>query len=150
MEIAGILNVDDENELFILHYVFLPRINRHLTEFSFGWNCHKLSAEKNVTPNQLWISGLHDINGLEGSRIAEEIWEPENNEEAVEYGIDWEGPSQNPDDESNNENGVIVNDIKCPFNEAVFNRLNEDVHPELQSSSFGMDIYMRALEYVNT
>ncbi len=77
MELADLLHVDDETELFILHYVFVPRINKHLAEFADGWNGHKLSSERNTTPNQLWISGLHEIHGMANSTITREIWEPE-------------------------------------------------------------------------
>ena len=75
LESAGYLDLNSDIDLFSLHYVFLPRINRSLTFFIDGWNHHPLSTEKNRTPNQLWISGLHKVAGT-GSKIDEEVWEP--------------------------------------------------------------------------
>ena len=42
-----------------------------------GWNNYPLSTEKNMSPNQLWIHGLHRIVGS-GSTIDKELWEPQN------------------------------------------------------------------------
>jgi hypothetical protein len=76
LERSGYLDVSSEIDLFCLHYIFIPRINRSFIEFIDGWNCHPISTERNQTPNQLWISGLHKIAGS-GSSIDKDIWEPE-------------------------------------------------------------------------
>ncbi len=75
LEEVGYLDVCNRIHLFCLHMVFLPRINRHLENFTSSWNAHPLSTSGNMTPNQLWISGLFSINGS-GSSIAKEHWEP--------------------------------------------------------------------------
>ena len=77
MEDSGLLNIESPVDLFCLHFVYLPRINRHLQQFQDGWNHHPLSSEKNQTPTQLWIKGLHGILGS-GSRVDRELWEPRN------------------------------------------------------------------------
>ena len=58
MEQTGQLDVDDAVHMFCLHYVFLPRINHALAVFKDAWNCHPLSTERNLSPLQLWMSGL--------------------------------------------------------------------------------------------
>ena len=58
LEETGLLNVDDAIHLFCLHYVFLPRINHSLSVFKDAWNCHPISTERNLSPLQLWMSGL--------------------------------------------------------------------------------------------
>ena len=58
MEDEMILNIENEAHLFCLHYVFLPRINRALNLFAGAWNNHGLSSMQNLTPIQLWITGL--------------------------------------------------------------------------------------------
>ena len=65
MEEERLLDVENEVHMFALHYVFLPRINNALSHFAEAWNCHPLSSERNMSPVQLWISGLHntDIGG---------------------------------------------------------------------------------------
>ena len=75
LEENGFLAIDNETDLFCLHLVSKKRTNNHLVAFSEGWNCHKLSTENNMTPNQLWRMGLHDLANKD-SRIGREIWEP--------------------------------------------------------------------------
>ncbi len=58
MEDAGLLDVESEIHLFCLHFVFVPRINSSLDAFRDAWSHHPLSTERNMTPLQLWISGL--------------------------------------------------------------------------------------------
>ncbi len=56
LEDEGYLDISNEMHLFVLHYTFLPRINRHLEMFRAGWEMHPLSTERNLSPMQLWIS----------------------------------------------------------------------------------------------
>lgn len=78
LEMMQMLNIDDEIEMYALRYVFTPRINKHLEEFKNAWDCHKLRTERSFSPNQLWITGLHNLAGCSSSRVAAEIWEPQN------------------------------------------------------------------------
>lgn len=41
--------------IFVLHYLFIGRINDDLRQFQLSWNRHALSTEHNRTPNQLLI-----------------------------------------------------------------------------------------------
>ncbi|KAL1022511.1 hypothetical protein UPYG_G00028670 [Umbra pygmaea] len=54
LESLGILDLENATDLFCLHYVFLPRINRTLEEFKAGFNNHSISTEGNRTPVQLF------------------------------------------------------------------------------------------------
>ena len=60
--------------LFCLHFVYIPRINRHLTSWREAWNKHPLRTEHNLTPEQLWTSGLRRI-ATSGNQIANEVFE---------------------------------------------------------------------------
>ena len=60
MEHSGILDVENDSHLYVLHCVFLPRINRSLNEFLNLFNNHKLSTENNLTPNQIWTIDMGD------------------------------------------------------------------------------------------
>jgi len=55
LEFEGRLNIDNPNHIFVLHFVFIPRINASLEEFRQGWNDHPLSSEQSYTPNQLML-----------------------------------------------------------------------------------------------
>lgn len=62
MEEIQILDVDNQNHLFSLHYIFLDHINSSLSKFIHAWNNHPLSSEGNLSPSQLWTSGLINSN----------------------------------------------------------------------------------------
>lgn len=48
LESEGIIDVDKESHLWALHYVYLPRINRDLSEFQKLWNNHGLRTERHT------------------------------------------------------------------------------------------------------
>ena len=58
LESIGLLHPDNDLHLFSLHFVYLPRISRHLTMWKNAWNSHPLRTENNKTPIQLWTTGL--------------------------------------------------------------------------------------------
>ena len=58
MEDNGIFSIDNESHIFCLHYIYIPRINESLQQFLHAWNNHPMSSEANLTPTQLWITGL--------------------------------------------------------------------------------------------
>ena len=76
LEEHGLLDPTDEKDLFSLHYVYLPRINKQLSLFQRAWNCKPLSTERNKTPMQLWISGILKIQNSDYT-VAREFCESE-------------------------------------------------------------------------
>ena len=52
MERNHILDPLNESDIYCLHYVFIPRINRTITEFQESWNLHPLSSEGSLSPYQ--------------------------------------------------------------------------------------------------
>ena len=54
LEECGLLNPENENDLYALHYVYIPRVNRALEEFRQQHNSHPLRTEENLTPTQLF------------------------------------------------------------------------------------------------
>ena len=63
LEENGYLDVDDEVDMFSLHYVFQPKIQRSLCEFQTGWNNHPMSSERGLSPEQQWIQGIALFHG---------------------------------------------------------------------------------------
>ena len=55
-----LLNPDDTRDVYALHFVFIPILQKHLDMFQQGWAHHSLRTEHNKTPQQLWILGLHE------------------------------------------------------------------------------------------
>ncbi|KAF5274851.1 hypothetical protein FQR65_LT16860 [Abscondita terminalis] len=63
LEYDGLLNIENEKNIFALHKVYLPYINEKLTLFVNAWNVHKIRTAKSQTPKQLWLYGmLENIN----------------------------------------------------------------------------------------
>ena len=63
LETEGVLDPLNEVDLFCLHYIYLPKINKSLNEFEECWNCHALSTEGNMSPYQLLFEGLNHVVG---------------------------------------------------------------------------------------
>lgn len=61
LEDVGILDINDDYDLYTLHFVCLPLIQMKLDHFREGWANHSLRTEHSRTPLQLWISGLHTL-----------------------------------------------------------------------------------------
>ena len=57
LEDISLLDPDDL-DVYALHFVFLPIIQRQLDTFREGWAHHPLQTEQQKTPMQLWILGL--------------------------------------------------------------------------------------------
>ncbi len=55
MEMHSILDSTNLVDLYCLHIVFLPAINKALEAFVLSWNSHSLRTESNRSPNQIYI-----------------------------------------------------------------------------------------------
>ena len=60
LEHDHILYPDNDVDIFCLHEVFTPRINKSLTEFVSSWHNHPMSSERNMAPFQLFHVGIID------------------------------------------------------------------------------------------
>jgi len=76
LEVNHLLDADNDDHIWCLHYVYLPMINKHLQTWKNAWVLHPLSTEKNKTPMQLWISG-RDLHFTQfGQRILQNAQDP--------------------------------------------------------------------------
>lgn len=76
--------------LFVLHMVFLPRINRCLQEFRASWNVHPPWTEHNWSPKKIWTNGMITP-ANRGLLAIRDVCEAVPND--VEYfGVDGNGP----------------------------------------------------------
>lgn len=140
LEDCGILDPLDELSLVILHYVFLPRINLALEEFTQDWNNHPLSSCRNRSPTQLWHEGVLRNMGSSNSAItslqsgAVEDWS--------EYGIDEDAPMPPVD----SDNNVIVPITGSHLSENILQAISNQIDPLEEDNKHGLDIYKRALQ----
>ena len=132
--------MDNEIHVFILHYVFRPRINRVLGTFVMGWNDHPIRTEHNWSPNRIWTNAMIDRRNRNIAHISEMV--DLNSDDDLEwYGMDWNAPTPNDDGLS------TVDDISYPFDQSFISVMQTVDHMR-ESSSFGIDIYLEILSMV--
>ena len=92
LEQCDMLNPINEQHLFALHYIFLPRINKSLNVFRDGWNQHGIRTEGIHSPLQLFHAGTLRLQntGLEAMDLFTTV--------SSDYGIDPEAPHPTTDD----------------------------------------------------
>ena len=73
MQTIHVLDPDNEIHLFSLHFVYVPRINYHLQQWTGAWMNHSIRTADNLSPLQLWMEGmLHtnaDISSIDEVRL---------------------------------------------------------------------------------
>ena len=116
---------------FCLHYIFLPRINRALQEYSEAYNHHHVRTEHNWSPYQLWYH----------SSIAAHNDDPI---DLNDYGLDPQGPPPN---------GFDVDSVEVPTTDASLSPtqmslITNTIDPLQCSDFFGVDLYINLREYV--
>jgi hypothetical protein len=141
LEVHDGLDVDNDTHVWLLHYLFLPRLNQDLDSWIGAWNNHTLArrGQPHCTPTQLYLHGQIE-NGIRGI-----FPEPPDNADAdyADYGIDWDDIDNrrihdhhhlhNPDDGNLRDplaantpehlSHVYVPDARCPFDETQLARL---------------------------
>ena len=108
MEAQHILDPGSEPDVFALHYIFLPRIQRFLDRFVQRFNFHSVSTEHNRTPRQLWSSGcLRNYNSPNAG--IQDVFDNENPNDLDLYGDDPDAPAPDPDNEVT---GVVIPSVE--------------------------------------
>ena len=66
LEDAGLLDINNDLDIFCLHLVYLPKIRKVFQEFVAAHNSHRISTEKNRTAEQLFWCNITAGNHFEG------------------------------------------------------------------------------------
>ena len=74
LEDCGVLDPLNSVDIFALHFVFIPRINRHIDIWTEAWNHHGMRTCGSLSPLQQFTEGLLSIRGT-GTIIASELFE---------------------------------------------------------------------------
>ena len=141
LEDENLLNPSDENDLFCLHYIFLPRIQHNLDMFCDSYSHHKLRSERNKSPYQLWIKGMSQLNSDHSAvqGVSEHIISYE------DYGIDFACPcptSANDD--------IDVPDTQCPLAAQQMEQLKNTIDPMQISCDYAVSLYTATRAYVHS
>ncbi len=133
LEEENILDPLNELDIFCLHYIFLPRINKSLDEFRGSWNHHSLSTEENKSPLQLFTEGLYLL-AEEGGAINPEHHTDMELDEILSIPSDDEVPV------------VTVPSTKfqpCP---QILSDLQLLIYPLSDSDDMGKDLFLQCLQ----
>lgn len=133
LENGNFLSQLDEVDLFCLHLVYLPRVQRSLDAFVSLHNNHNVRTEGNKTPLDLWHYGVN-----QNLNLVEDIGDPE------AYGIDYEGPVPQIQTNNNVEVPEVVLDLPQSIQDELssFNAFQDD-------NNFGIDLYLQLRTYLN-
>ena len=134
--------MDSPEHVYVLHRIFLPRINNVLEQLTLGWNKHPLRTAQNWSPEQIWVNGMNDQINRSQLQIADLHVDSLLQEDLDWYGCDPDAPAP-----IENLSHVEVEDIQCPLNNDQLAVLNT-VDVLENSDSYGIDIYMQALAVV--
>ena len=143
MEDSGLLDVDTDEDLFALHFVFLPRINNQLTQFVNAWNRHPMRTESGLSPLQLWNRGLLSASSQFQDEIASGLTVDD------DYGVDADIVNS-VDFCLDSDEALIVPEIELDLSGPELDYIQNQFNP-LQTSDYnGMDIYIQVREYLGT
>ncbi|CAG8656372.1 7417_t:CDS:2, partial [Paraglomus occultum] len=113
-------NVENERNLYCLHYTYQPHINRTLNAFTEGWNEHGIRTESGRSPRQILSEGMIRNNWRHYRDIVDDTFQNDDS-----YGIDLDGPVPN-----NNVRDTVVNvlPVSLILNESQYSQLAEAVN----------------------
>ena len=135
------LDPDNDIHIFALHFVYMPRINRSLKEFTDAWNHHPLRTEKNRSPLAVWTEGFYDHTTSQPDIL--DLLDITETDLAL-YGIDFDGPT--PELQTNND--VQVPDIDLNFNEITQQYMQNSFDPLQNDNDYGVSLYCQLVEYL--
>ena len=133
-------NVENERDLYCLHYIYKPHINRTLNAFTESWNEHGIRTESGRSPSQIWQEGMVRNNWRHYRDIVDNTFQNDS------YGIDLDGPVPN---HAVRDSVVNVLPISQILDESQYSQLAETVNPNVNDINYGIDTFLQARQFVN-
>ena len=138
LEEYNLLDHLNEHHLWALHYIFIPRINPCLEEFTNGWNNHPIRTAGYKSPQQLFTAGClllqnSQLPALDFFHSVDET-----------YGIDTDGPL------SLSEGSVSVPQSSLRFSDTDIHLLKQNIDPCGVSDNYGIDLYEQTLHFISS
>ena len=144
LEVQGIHNPNLELDIFALHFVYVPRIQRSLDRFSERFSYHSLSTEGNRTPRQLLASGCLQNYASPNSGVRD-VFDTHVPDDLNLYGYDPQAPLPDPDNEVE---GVNIPEINFEIPQACLTVLRNQFNPLENDLNFGIDTYVQVRTYL--
>ncbi|XP_013387727.1 uncharacterized protein LOC106156844 [Lingula anatina] len=130
LEDINVLDPSSDADIYVLHIVYLGKLNSMLTEFSEMWNRHKIRTAQNKSPLQLFIMGMHRVAQAD-NMVASEYFQQS---VPQEFGEDPNSPLDPEIDEA-----VVIPNITPPFEneeqERLFEAKREEVYEQCHTDN---------------
>jgi len=84
LEDNGVLEPSNPQHLFSLHYVYIPRINRHIEKWKQGFVRHRIRTAGSRSPMQLYILGLLNLRSSQHVAVRD-VYEPTSQVNRVKF-----------------------------------------------------------------
>lgn len=154
LEDERLLDPDNDVDIWALHFVYLPRIEKTLKRFKQQWNNHSLRTARSQTPAQLFVSGsleqFHD-----GSRAMTNIFGNASDSETsqdrtclphTEPSLSSPTPSSSASNCEDNET-VLVPSVQTPCTDTQIQELKR-LLPAEGEDLYGFSSYLIVKEYI--
>lgn len=145
LETQQLLNPDDDLHIFCLQRIYIPKINKSLSEFKEQFNHHPLRTAGNKSPYQLFIEGMIANSSSTHTAVSNFFNSAVNIGDIDVYGVDEDGPTPSPMEDG----GVIVNSPSIHLQaeqELQFSRLISSFN----SDDFGVTQYVQGLDLLRS
>lgn len=138
MEDDKVLDVDNEVQMWVLQYVFTPRIDAALKEWMMIHNNRKMITENNRTPKLLWFqSSLLSNPGK--SKSSRNIESPDKEKiETANQTLSLELDATS----------VLIPGLPCPLTDETMQDLAGRIDVTKESESKGLDVFREVMIYV--
>lgn len=97
MESIGVLDPSSDVDIFCLHTIYLPFINRCLTEFTNAYSHHPIRTAAHKTPSQMWHAGIMDLANREQIGVQNALLAQDPEVVCDLYGHDPQAPIPDPE-----------------------------------------------------
>ena len=137
------VDVDNDEQMYVLHMVYLPRLNIDLKDWREVWNHHPIRTERNRSPHQIWSADF--------------IINSQSTYSSIRNNLDTtKADREQQINEYREENGlpepsdirIVISRLPEPLSEPLMNELRETVDVMRPSDSNAVEIYWEVLNFI--
>jgi Trp operon repressor len=146
-----VLNPNSEEQVFALHYVYMPRIRRSIQTFVMQHNHQKIRTE-NASPLQMFVARSLELHGSTDTAMRE-VFAVRADENPDEQNVDESDGENNEDDNEDDTTLTIVEvpetrrpltDEECTELSNIVDPLSDDVEDDK-----GLSKYFEVLDFIS-
>lgn len=153
MERNGLLDRENEVHIFLLHYVFLPRIQRSIEQFIEQWNSHQLRTEHQYSPLQMFVKRSLELYGTTNTAVQDIFAHSEEptNVDCNTFGVDQDGDATEAASDQPEESIINIPSNTFILTDEKMSLLKENINPLFDSdedNKLGIWNFLEAKKYV--